>query len=67
MKKIAYLNSEALLFLDPWPETDEEWRQAVFAHPEVVYYSLPDFVAAFNDDWISDQGRIELVEKEKTS
>ena len=56
--QIAYLNADLAAGLE---HKIGEREVAVLQHPEREIYSIEDFVIAFNEEWISDQGYIALV------
>ena len=65
MIQIAYLSAEHSPSLDYETSNDsgrENRAKAILEHPDVEYYSLEDFVDAFNDGFISDFDYIAIKE-----
>jgi len=56
---IAYLDYEGLC-----NATDEQLKD-ITKLDKCEYYSIPDFVIAFNEEYITDLGIIQLVEKKE--
>jgi len=65
MIEIAYLNAMDSANLDYETSNDsgrENRKNAILEHSNVEFYSLEDFVDAFNDEYISDLGYIAVKE-----
>ena len=63
MQKIAYLDSENSSNLG-YENGEGNREKAVLEHDKTEIYTLKDFVMAFNDEFISDQGLIAIIEEE---
>lgn len=60
--KIAYLSSGLSVNLEFDTKKEGDRERAILEHPDVEFYTLDDFVIAFNGDYISDLGYIALIE-----
>ena len=58
---IAYLQSSCVANFEY--NTPSRFKRAIIEHEELEYYSIDDFVDAFNDEYISDLGYIIRVKK----